>query len=369
MSRVDINHVWKVYPRATEAAVKDLTFTINHKEFLVILGPSGGGKSSTLRMLAGLEDITRGEIRFDGKVVNSLGPAERNVALAFESYALYQRLTVYENIAFPLRAKGMRQPEVHQKVTEIAERFGLSSVLKKHPSSLAGGQQQRVSLARALIRQPNLTLLDEPISHMDQRVRAEMRALIRHIHDTMGNTTAYVTHDQAEAIALCDRIAIINGGKLQQIGTIDEIWNRPANKFVAFFVGEPAMNFITGVIRDTRSVSIPTDQGARVFKIAGEIGEAYVGRDITVGVRPQQITVAREGQGENTIPAKVRLIEFRGEITVLTMDLSDVKKTEVKVVVPATERYVIGEALWLHWEPEIIHLFDGDLPITRNMPG
>ncbi|MGE5588019.1 MAG: ABC transporter ATP-binding protein [Clostridia bacterium] len=366
MSRVDLSHVWKVYPRGDVPAVKDLTFTIDHKEFLVILGPSGGGKSSTLRMLAGLEDITRGEIRFDGKVVNSLSPAERNVALAFESYALYQRLTVYENIAFPLRAKGMKQPEVHQKVTDIAERFALTPVLKKHPSSLAGGQQQRVSLARALVRHPNLTLLDEPISHMDQRVRAEMRALIRHIHDTMGNTTVYVTHDQAEAIALCDRIAIINGGMLQQIGTVDEIWNRPANKFVAFFVGEPAMNFVTGVVQDTRSVSIPTDEGARVFSIAGEIGEGYVGREITVGVRPQQITVSYEGQGDNTIPGKVRLIEFRGEITVLTMDLSDIKKTEVKVVVPATERYVPGETLWLHWEPGIIHLFDGELPIARE---
>ncbi|MGE5593701.1 MAG: ABC transporter ATP-binding protein [Betaproteobacteria bacterium] len=369
MSRVDIDHVWKVYPRADTAAVKDLTFTINHKEFLVILGPSGGGKSSTLRMLAGLEDITRGEIRFDGKVVNNLSPAERNVALAFESYALYQRLTVYENIAFPLRAKGMKQAEVHRKVTEIAERFALTPVLKKHPSSLAGGQQQRVSLARALVRQPNLTLLDEPISHMDQRVRAEMRALIRHIHDTMGNTTVYVTHDQAEAIALCDRIAIINGGMLQQIGTVEEIWNQPANKFVAFFVGEPAMNFVTGVVQDSKSICIPADQGARVFRIAGEIGDGYVGREITVGVRPQQIAVSHEEQGENTIPARVRLIEFRGEITVLTMDLSDTKKTEVKVVVPATERYAPGEVLWLNWSPEIIHLFDGEVPVTQHPSG
>lgn len=266
MSRVDINHVWKIYPRGNVAAVKDLTFTVNDKEFLAILGPSGCGKSSTLRMLAGLEDISRGEISFDGKVVNELGPAERNVALAFESYALYHRLTVYENIAFPLRARGMKKDAVHQKVTEIAGLFSLTPLLKKHPSSLAGGQQQRVSLARALIKQPKLTLLDEPISHMDQRVRAEMRAMIRYIHNEMGNTTVYVTHDQAEAVALCDRMAIMNRGELQQIGTVAEIWNHPANKFVAFFVGEPAMNFVSGRIEDNERVFLPGPDGKRFIR-------------------------------------------------------------------------------------------------------
>jgi multiple sugar transport system ATP-binding protein len=171
VSKVDLNQVWKIYPRGQVIGVKDLTFSIKNKEFLAILGPSGGGKSSTLRMLAGLEEISRGEILFDGNVVNHLGPAERNIALAFESYALYHRLTVYDNIAFPLRARKMKQTLVDEKVTTIAKLLDLTSILKKYPSALAGGQQQRVSLARAFVRQPNLTLLDEPISHMDQGVR------------------------------------------------------------------------------------------------------------------------------------------------------------------------------------------------------
>ncbi len=366
MSRVDLNHVWKIYPRGNVIGVKDLTISIKDKEFLAILGPSGGGKSSTLRMLAGLEEITRGEISFDGKVMNQLGPAERNVALAFESYALYQRLNVYENIAFPLRAKGMKKAAVRQKVMDIAETLDLTRVLKKHPSALAGGQQQRVSLARAFVRQPNLTLLDEPISHMDQRVRAEIRARIRHIHDDMENTTVYVTHDQAEAVALCDRMAIINKAELQQIGSVHEIWNRPANKFVAFFVGEPAMNFIHGWIENATSVCIPTPQGKRAFKFTGEIDAKYAGIEIAIGARPQQIKVFHEQQGANTIPGKVRIIEFQGETTVLTLDIEDGAQSEVKAVVAATERYTTDETVWLYFGPDIIHLFDGDLPLLRR---
>ncbi len=366
MSRVDLNHVWKIYPRGNVIGVKDLTFTIEDKEFLAILGPSGGGKSSTLRMLAGLEEITRGEISFDGKVVNHIGPAERNIALAFESYALYQRLSVYENIAFPLRAKGMKKAAVHEKVMAIADILDLTSILKKHPPSLAGGQQQRVSLARAFVRKPNLTLLDEPISHMDQRVRAEIRARIRHIHDEMENTTVYVTHDQAEAVALCDRMVIINKAELQQIGTVHEIWNRPANKFVAFFVGEPAINFITGRIENGANVCIPTSQGKRTFTFKGELNAKYTGSEITIGVRPQQIKVFHEKQEENTIPGKVRIIEFQGETTVLTLDLDDSAQSEAKAVVGTMEWYTAGETIWLYFSPEIIHLFDGNLPVLRR---
>jgi multiple sugar transport system ATP-binding protein len=365
VSRVDLNQVWKIYPRGNVVAVKDLTFTCAHKEFLAIVGPSGGGKSSTLRMLAGLEEISRGEVLFDGKVVNHLGPTKRNIALAFESYALYQRLTVYENIAFPLRARGMRDAEVDQKVKSIAELLDLESVLTRYPSGLAGGQQQRVSLARAFVRKPNVTLLDEPISHMDQRVRAELRARIRRLHNELGLTTVYVTHDQAEAISLCDRLAIINQAELQQIGTVDEIWNRPANRFVAYFVGEPAMNFIGARAESTQSVSIQTPNGKRVFRFNGELNPRYVNAEIALGVRPQQIKVLRKEE-EASIPSSVKVIEFQGETTVLTMQLGDVAKSEPKAVVQATERFGIGEAVWLHFSPEIIHLFDQDTPILRR---
>ncbi len=371
MSRVDLKQVWKIYPRGNVIGVKDLSFTCNDKEFLAILGPSGGGKSSTLRMLAGLEEVSRGEILFDGKMVNQLTPAQRNIALAFESYALYQRLTVFENIAFPLRAKRMKDAEVRKKVCWIAELLDLTSLLAKFPSSLAGGQQQRVSLARAFVRQPNLTLLDEPISHMDQRVRAEIRARIRHLHDEMGNTTVYVTHDQAEAVSLCDRMVILHRAELQQIGTVQEIWNRPANRFVAYFVGEPAMNFVPAVADGGKSVSIPTAQGKRIFRFQGTLEAKFAGGGITVGVRPQQIRVHREKLEENAIPCAVRVIEFQGETTVLTTayagaDAAGGAEGEIKAVVPASERYRQGETVWLHFPPEIIHLFDGDTPVLRR---
>ena len=295
MSRVDLSHVWKIYPRGNVVGVKDLTFTINDKEFLAILGPSGGGKSSTLRMLAGLEEISKGEVSFDGRVVNHLGPAERNIALAFESYALYQRLSVYENIAFPLRARRMKNAQVHEKVTTIAKLLDLTDLLKKFPPSLAGGQQQRVSLARAFVRQPNLTLLDEPISHMDQRVRAEIRARIRHLHDEMKNTTVYVTHDQAEAVSLCDRMVIINRAELQQIGPVEEIWNRPVNRFVAFFVGEPSMNFLPARVERVSedgapggggSVAVGGAQGSHSLRFEGKLDPGYAGQDGHAGGPP-----------------------------------------------------------------------------------
>jgi ABC-type sugar transport system ATPase subunit len=366
VSRVDVSHCWKIYPRGNVVGVKDLTFTCNDKEFLAILGPSGGGKSSTLRMVAGLEEISRGEILFDGKVVNHLGPADRNIALAFESYALYQRLSVFENIAFPLRARGLSKTEVDQKVTSIAELLDLKSVLNKSPASLAGGHQQRVSLARAFIRKPNVTLLDEPISHMDQRVRAELRARIRRLHDDLGLTTIYVTHDQAEAISLCDRIAIINRAELQQIGTVEEIWNQPANRFVAAFVGEPAMNFITGRLESRQSVAIDAGETKSVLPFTGEIDTKYVGAEVTIGARPQQIKISRTPLEQACVPGSIKIMEFQGEFTVLTIKLKDRDASEVKAVVQSGEKYSSNEPVWLHVNPDMIHLFDKETPILRR---
>jgi multiple sugar transport system ATP-binding protein len=366
VSRVDCKHVWKIYS-GDVIGVRDLTFTCQNKEFLAILGPSGGGKSSTLRMLAGLEAISRGEVLFDGKVVNDLDPSERNVALAFESYALYHRMSVYENIAFPLKAKGMRKAEVDKKVKDIAEALDLTSILNKKPSELAGGHQQRVTLARALVRQPNLTLLDEPISHMDQRVRAEMRARIRRIHNELGNTTIYVTHDQAEAISLCDRLLVLHEAELEQIGTVEEIWNHPKTRFVAFFVGEPAMNFIDGKVDSPQQVSIPTKEGKKTFKFSGEIDPKYIGTDITIGVRPQQTKITPRKENEASIPGSVKVIEFQGSRTVLTLELSDSKKTEVKVVVLAgTTKYKMKDTAWLEFSPDFIHLFDKETAIIHR---
>lgn len=366
MSAIDVQNVWKIYPRGNVVGVKDLTFNCQDKEFLAILGPSGGGKSSTLRMLAGLEEISRGEVRFDGQIVNRMGPAERNIALAFESYALYQRLTVYENIAFPLKARKLNAAEVDQKVMSIAELLDLTAILNKYPPELAGGHQQRVSLARAFVRKPNVTLLDEPISHMDQRVRAQLRARIRHLHDDLGLTTVYVTHDQAEAISLADRIAIINKAELQQIGTIEEIWNQPANRFVAYFVGEPAMNFIPGKMADSGHVAIHQTHGETLVAFGGRLKKEPAEKAVTIGVRPQQIGVFRSKPEKTAVDASVKIVEFQGETTVLTATLADQDETEVKAVVASEDKVAIGEKIWLYFAPGNVHLFEDEFPLIER---
>jgi len=360
MSKIDCKSIWKIY-NGNVIGVEDLTFTCDDKEFLAILGPSGSGKSSTLRMLAGLEEISKGEILFDGNVVNELEPAERNIALAFESYALYYRMSVYENIAFPLRAKGMSDKNVDKSVKEISEVLNLETILKKRPAELAGGHQQRVSLARALVRKPNLTLLDEPLSHMDQRIRTEVRIQIRRIHEELGNTTIYVTHDQEEAISLCDRILILHNTKLQQIGTVDEIYSKPVNKFVAFFVGQPGMNFIKCKVESLESISLQTSKGKNIFRFTGAVNPKYVGSEITMGIRPQQIgIVGQEGGQKSTIMSGlVKIVEFQGDSDVLTVELGDVNNTRIKVVIPAGgKKFKQEETCWMDFQPENIHLFD-----------
>ena len=364
MSKVTFNHVSKTYEGNVQA-VRDVSFTCEDGEFLAILGPSGSGKSSMLRMIAGLEEITKGEILFDGKVVNDLTPSERNLALAFESYALYPIMSVYENIAFPLRAQGLDDSEVNKKVRFIAEAVDLTDILKKKPSALSGGHQQRVSLARALVREPNVTLLDEPISHMDQRVRAEMRARIRRLHDELHLTTIYVTHDQAEALSLCDRLAVMNFGELQQIGTVEEIWNKPANKFVAMFVGEPQMNFINGTIETPQEVSIPAKEGKATLPLSGKVDETYVGSEVTIGVRPQKITLSLTEKQQGAIAGSLELIEFQGESAILTVKLKDLHNTEVKVAIRGERLGQAGETVSLSFSPETIHLFDKETTISN----
>lgn len=366
MSRIDAEQVWKIYPGGV-VGVRNVSFTCKHGEFLAILGPSGGGKSSLLRMIAGLETISKGSVSFDGEVINELTPAERNIALAFESYALYQHLSVYENVAFPLKAAGVPKNQVERKVREMAELLNLQPFLRRFPSELAGGQQQRVSLARALVRNPRVTLLDEPISHMDQRVRMGLRATIRHLHDRLGLTTIYVTHDQAEATSLCDRLLIINKAEVQQIGSVDEIWDYPANKFVAQFVGEPAMNFVDGVVEAPRLMAVPVDGAWRSIRTAGVVDPAHVGKPVTIGFRPQEVEVLPPtGMADSTMSGTVRVVEPQGHLDILTVDLEDASRTEVKTVVPAARRFYPSDVVNLRIRPEDVHVFVGELPILRR---
>ena len=365
MSTVDIEHVWKIYEGDVNA-VKDLNLSIGEHEFMAILGPSGSGKSTTLRMIAGLEEITKGDIKFDGKRVNTLTPKERNIALAFESYALYHLMNVYENIAFPLRCRGMSYQEVDKKVRAIADMFNMADILKRRPSNLSGGDQQKVNIARALVREPNITLLDEPISHMDLRVRANMRARIRRLHDELNLTTIYVTHDQEEAISLADRVAVMNEARLQQVGTVDEIWNRPANRFVATFVGEPQMNLIQGRVESPHHVSIQTEEGKKEFKFDGGVDKKYIGSEVTIGIRPQEIGICLQDEAPDTLSALVDVTEFQGEIVICTLQAEDKDNTEIKVVIGPEMTPEHGDRVFIDIKPKVIHLFDQETPILRR---
>ncbi len=353
MSTVEARRVWKIYEGDVEA-VRDTSFLCEKEEFIAILGPSGCGKSSTLRMLAGLERITRGEILFDGKVVNELSPRDRNVALAFESYALYPPLTVYENIAFPLRARGMEKGEIDRKVRDIVRALELTDVLKRKPGKLSGGQQQRVSLARALVRDPSVLLLDEPLSHMDQRVRTVIRARIRRIHDELSTTTIYVTHDQEEAVTLADRIIVMDLGEIQQIGTADELLNRPANHFVAGFIGEPAMNFLEGRVEGENAVAVHNGGLTVSWSVAGTISPPSSNSRVVVGLRPGSARIATEETSAG-IKGRVEVIEFLGDYRILTLIMDDL---EFKAIVPPDYDVKHGDTVWIWGEPEDLHVFD-----------
>ena len=259
MARVTLTDLNKIYPARDRSvhAVKDLNLTVEDGEYVALLGPSGCGKTSTLRMIVGLEGITSGTIAFDGKHVNELTPEQRNVAMAFETYALYPNFTVAENLAFPLEVRGLGKAERGREVARIAKLLRIESILEQKPAQLSGGQQQRVSLGRALIRDPAAFILDEVMSHLDAHLKFKMLFELKRIHRSLGKTTIYVTHDQVEALALADRIAVMSNAVLQQYGTRDDLYHRPVNRFVADFIGEPPTNFFAGEIaEDQEGVSI-----------------------------------------------------------------------------------------------------------------
>ena len=350
MSTLEAKNVVKIYEETPVPAVKGINFQVNDGEFIAILGPSGCGKSSTLRMIAGLEEITSGEFLLDGKVVNDKSPAERNVALAFESYALYSPMNVYENIAFPLRAAKRPKDEIRRRVCETIELFELQDIAKKKPSTLSGGQQQRVSLARALVRTPNIFLLDEPLSHMDQRTRADIRARIKHLHRQNQITSIYVTHDQEEAVSLADRVLLMSMGEIQQFGSVDELWNRPANIFVAGFIGEPAINFSNGLRSGANSIAT---MGV-TWPCETELSGVPANAEIIVGFRPNKTSVSAE-QTENSVPMTVSVVEFMGTEKQLTATFGG---DLFRIIVPESQVAKPGDTVYVTVNPKDVLVFD-----------
>ncbi len=362
MARVLLKDVSKIYESGREVvqAVKHLDLEIRDREYLVLLGPSGCGKSSTMRSIAGLERITEGEIYIGDRLVNDLEPKERDVAMAFENYALYPPLTVRENIAYPLRVRGVPESKIREEVRRVAELLEIEDILNRRPRELSGGQKQRVSLGRAVVRRPSVFLLDEPLSHLDASLRVPVRGRLKRLQHELGTTTVHVTHDQLEAVAVADRIAVMNLGELQQVGTPQEIYERPANEFVADFVGEPPINFLEGGLQredgvlhfvptgDHFSIALPEEMVPRI--------EATAPEGVRLGVRPQDLEVSTSPQGDGWIPAGVVVFEWLGEEGILDVRAGD---HLIQVLTRPDLRVDEGQQVWLRARPDRLHVFDG----------
>jgi multiple sugar transport system ATP-binding protein len=325
MASVEISSVWKYYGKT--AAVKELNIQCADGEFLSVLGPSGCGKSSTLRMLAGLEHISAGTISFGGQRVNELPPKDRDIAMVFENYALYPHKTVYENMANPLRLRKADSATIDQKVKRAAEMLEISHLLERKPQELSGGQKQRTAIGRAIVREPKLFLFDEPIAHLDAKLRAHMRGELKLLQRRLGTTMIYVTHDQLEAMSMADRIAVMHNGVLQQLGTPQEVYNHPANEWVAGFVGEPPMNFLDCEIVEEDGSMWLQHSAFRVLlrpEQAALLRQGLDGRTVRMGVRPDQIAISLT-QSAGAIPADILVTEPLGGDMLVDVSFGDTK--------------------------------------------
>ena len=321
MAEVVLEHVRKVYPQGGHVAIADASFSIGDGERLVLVGPSGCGKSTLLRMIAGLEDITSGTLRIGGRVVNGLAPKDRDIAMVFQTYALYPHMTVAENMAFALKLQDLPAAAIDERVRQAAGMLELAPLLQRKPGQLSGGQRQRVALGRALVRQPRVFLLDEPLSNLDARLRAGMRAEIARIHARTGTTMVYVTHDQVEAMTLGQRIVVMKDGVVQQIDTPMALYRNPANLFVATFLGSPAMNTLQGVLRQEDGAVLDLGDGLRVRLPGARLPDHALGREVVAGIRPEHLAVA--GGHEAMLAATVETVEPVGNEVFANLRLGD----------------------------------------------
>jgi multiple sugar transport system ATP-binding protein len=316
MASVGFKNIKKAY--GTVKVIHDIGFEIRDGEFVVLVGPSGCGKSTLLRMLAGLEEITGGEISIDGKVVNDLESKDRDIAMVFQSYALYPHMTVRENMGFSLRLRNADKTLTAKRVDDAARILNLDALLERHPRELSGGQRQRVAMGRAIVRDPKVFLFDEPLSNLDAKLRVAMRAEIKALHQRLKTTTVYVTHDQIEAMTMADRIVVMHDGIIEQIGTPLELYDRPGNLFVAQFIGSPAMNVVAGVLRGSGTATEVEAAGTR-WPVPAQIG-GREGQAVHYGIRPGDIHLAPQGQG---IAARVIVVEPTGAETELLLQIGD----------------------------------------------
>jgi multiple sugar transport system ATP-binding protein len=339
-------------------AVKDVNLNIRDKEFVVLVGPSGCGKSTTLRMVAGLEEISGGEITIGDRVVNDLPPKDRDIAMVFQNYALYPHMTVYDNMAFGLKMRKFPKTEIAQRVKDAAEILGIHDLLKRKPRQLSGGQRQRVAVGRAIVRHPQVFLFDEPLSNLDAKLRVQMRVELKRLHDRLETTAIYVTHDQVEAMTLGDRVVVMKDGWVQQVGEPLELYGKPANRFVAGFIGSPAMNFADVTISESNGELWAENPGLRV-KVGADRNErlrAYKGQHVTLGIRPEDLQPATGADpADRCFDAVVEVVEPLGSEILL-----DIKVASANMVarVDPTVRVKVHEPIRLSLEPARLQFFD-----------
>lgn len=317
MAEVTLQNISKIYDdvdkeRGRKKAVDDISFTVHDKEFMVLVGPSGCGKSTLLRMIAGLEDISEGTLSIDGKRINDLSPRDRDIAMVFQNYALYPHMTVYDNMAFGLKLKNFKKSEIKERVMQTAKMLEIEDELYRKPKTLSGGQRQRVAIGRAIIRRPKVFLFDEPLSNLDAKLRSQMRIELQRLHREIKATMIYVTHDQTEAMTLGQRIAVLNKGNLMQLDTPLHLYNLPANKFVAGFIGSPAMNFLQGTLRyENEYFLIHETENCRI-DLGNDISDElkfYTNKAIQIGIRPENIILSQNNNPESDCKLKVMAYE------------------------------------------------------------
>ncbi|MFT3789515.1 MAG: sn-glycerol-3-phosphate ABC transporter ATP-binding protein UgpC [Rudaea sp.] len=352
MAVVTLRNLCKLYPGG-HAAVKDFSLEVGDGEFVVFVGPSGCGKSTTLRMIAGLEEISSGELAIDGKPANGFSPKARDVAMVFQNYALYPHMTVRENMGFALRLAGVARPEIARRVLGAAQTLQLETLLERKPAALSGGQRQRVALGRALVREPKVFLMDEPLSNLDAKLRAEMRASISRLQRRLGATTIYVTHDQVEAMTMGDRIVVMRDGEIQQVAAPIELYERPANKFVAGFIGSPAMSFLSvraqadALAGDGFRLPMPAALRARF--------DLHEAQDLWLGVRPEALDAVGVDSAGGRLRGVVDVVEPLGAETVVGVVVG-----AERVIARLAGHHVLraGEAIELALDAQRLHLFD-----------
>lgn len=361
MASIKLEKVFKKYPGNDKYSVNDFNLEVEDSEFIVFVGPSGCGKSTTLRMIAGLEDISEGKIYIGDKVVNDVTPKDRDIAMVFQNYALYPHMSIYENMAFGLRMRKYPKDEIDKLVRDAAEILDITRYLEKKPSNLSGGERQRVALGRAIVRNAQVFLMDEPLSNLDAKLRVTMRAEISKLHQRLGTTTIYVTHDQTEAMTMADRIVIMRNGYIQQVGTPLEVYNNPANKFVAGFIGSPAMNFFNLKLEKGRLV----DQGEGYLKLdlpkeKVDLLESkgYDGKKVILGIRPEDIKIdISKEKAANEVEAKIIVSELLGAETMVYLNVND---SEFVARLDLQQIYKPGTSIPVHLDMDKVHFFDVD---------